>query len=362
MTSLPLGERHATAAPSRSAPGVDGRALALSILLTVLLFGTATFGFYRRDLISARSSTRLGSTVLQTSCGSIEYAARGSGPPVLAIHGTGGGWDQGLFIGRGLIDRGYRVIAPSRYGYLRTPMPDNASPQTEADFMTCFLDAMKVDKAAVIAASAGASPALQLALQHPERVSSLILLVPAIGGISPPDTEALVSPFIMNVVLGSDFFYWAAMKAWPKASLTVVAVPESLVPTLAAEDKANLNQAISSIMPVTWRRKGILYDANNQSTEQPYALETITVPTLLVSAEDDLYQTLPNARVAASRIPGARLMQFATGGHLLLGHDEEIWPAVAAFIDGSGYQPTSRVVSSGLELSRPVAVGSTGRR
>jgi len=331
MSSPPFSEPH-IGATVRPVGRVKARWILRSFLFLFVLLAATTYGFFRRDLKSARARALMGSSILQTACGPVEYATRGSGPPVLSIHGTGGGWDQGLFIARGLVDRGYRVVAPSRYGYLRTPMPEKPSAQAEADFLTCFLDALNIGRVSVIAASAGATPALQLALRHPDRVSSLVLLVPAIGGISEPDTIGQVSPFIMNAVLGSDFIFWAAMKIWPAAGLTIVAVPESLVPTLAAPDRNNLDQAIGSLLPVTRRRKGILYDARNQMTERPYALERITVPTLLVSAEDDLYETLPNARAAAGSIPNARLMAFKTGGHLLLGNDAEIWPAVADFM------------------------------
>lgn len=296
------------------------------------LLGAGTCAAYRRDLNAARVAARRGSSMLATACGDIEYASRGTGPPILAIHGTGGGWDQGLFIARGLVAGGFRVIAPSRYGYLRTAMPASPSPQGEAHMFACMLDALHIERVAVIAASAGATPALQFTLRHPERVSSLVLLVPAIGGISTPDSVALVSPFIMNVILGSDFPYWAATRAWPRASLTVVAVPRSLVPTLSAAGRKTLDDAVRMILPVTLRRQGILYDAGNQSHEQPYPLEHIRTPTLLVSAEDDLYETLVNARVAAAKIPGARLLVFRSGGHLLLDRDAELWPAVAGFL------------------------------
>jgi 2-hydroxy-6-oxonona-2,4-dienedioate hydrolase len=328
MRSRSIAAAQATASRAR----LTRRRVQLGATALLGLLGAATFTAYRRDLSVARSAALDGSAMLQTACGDIEYATRGSGPPVLSIHGTGGGWDQGLFIARGLPERGFQVIAPSRYGYLRTPMPGHPTPQAEADMFACLLDAMQIERVAVIAASAGATPALQFALRHPERMSSLVLLVPAIGGISTPDTVALVSPFILNVVLGSDFPYWAAMKAWPRASLTVVAVPQSLVPTLSAAGRRTLDDAVRMIMPVTLRREGILYDAGNQTNEQPYPLERIRAPTLLVSAEDDLYKTLPNARAAAAKIPGARVMAFRSGGHLMLDRDLELWPAVAAFL------------------------------
>lgn len=303
-------------------------------LYAALFVGAATtYGFYRHDLKVARANAVAGSAMLRTACGEVEYAAKGSGVPVLSVHGTGGGWDQGLSMTGDLAQRGFRVIAPSRYGYLRTAMPrEHPTPQMEADLFVCILDALGIDRVGVIAASAGATPALQFALRHPERVSSLVLLVPAIGGIGQPDTVGTVPGYIMNVVLASDFPYWAAMKVWPRAGHTITAVPEDLVTTLAPADRRRLDAVIAEIMPVSRRRKGILYDAHNQSTEPPYPLAMVGVPTLLISAADDLYRTLPNARVAAAKIPGARLIAFETGGHLLLGHDAEVWPAVAQFL------------------------------
>jgi pimeloyl-ACP methyl ester carboxylesterase len=305
----------------------------VAILLAVMVAGgSTTYGFYRRDLKVARNNALAGGTVVRTACGPIEYAIKGTGRPVLVIHGTGGGWDQGLFIARGLVDRGYQVIAPSRYGYLRTPMPAHPSARAEADMFVCLLDELKIDRVGVIAASAGATPALQLALHYPERMSSLVLLVPAIGGISPPDTVARVSAVVMNVVLGLDLPYWAAMRFWPSVSYKLVAVPDSLVPTLSRDDRRQLDEAIEMMLPITWRRRGIVYDAQNQMSEPPYPLRNITVPTLLISAEDDLYKTLPNARVAATAIPGARLVEVKSGGHLLLGHDTQLWPTIADFM------------------------------
>jgi dienelactone hydrolase len=46
------------------------------------------------------------------------------------IHGTGGGFDQGLLFARRLVDAGYRVIAPSRFGYLRSDFPTIRRPRT----------------------------------------------------------------------------------------------------------------------------------------------------------------------------------------------------------------------------------------
>jgi pimeloyl-ACP methyl ester carboxylesterase len=304
----------------------------LRFVVAALAFVTLViYVAYRRDLRAARYATE-GSSLLITPCGPVEYVSHGEGPPVLVLHGTGGGWDQGLAVTQGLIRSGYRVIAPSRFGYLRTPLPPNADPAAEADMWACFLSALDVGRASVIGISAGAAPAMQFAMRYPDRTSSLILLVPAAGGIIPPDPELAPSPFVMKVVLQWDFPFWAAMHVLPKTMLSIVAVPASLVRRLPTQDRDSLDATIARLLPISLRKDGLLNDAATQATAQPYALERIVAPTLLLSAEDDLYGTLAAARSAATVIPNAQVIAFKEGGHLLLGHAAEMTEAVAVFM------------------------------
>ena len=62
----------------------------------------------------------------------------------------------------------------------------------------------------------------------------------------------------------------------------------------------------------------------------------IVQPTLIISARDDLFKTLPAAEFAASRIPDSKLIAFDTGGHLLVGHDAEVREAVRTFLNRAG--------------------------
>ena len=115
-----------------------------------------------------------------TTSGPVEMAEAGHGPPVLVVHGTAGGFDMGLRLGRPCLGEDFRVLAPSRFGYLRTPMPANASHAAEADTFAALLDALDIPQVAVMAVSAGAQPATQFALRHPERVQALVLITPAL--------------------------------------------------------------------------------------------------------------------------------------------------------------------------------------
>jgi len=125
---------------------------------------------------------------------------------------------------------------------------------------------------------------------------------------------------------------WLAMKVSPSTMYKVGGMPPSLVATLVEGDRATVDEGIRLILPVSARFKGIANDARSQSGAEPmYALERVTMPTMLLSAEDDLYRTLPVARQMAKRIPGARLIEFKSGGHFLAGRATEVWPQVAAF-------------------------------
>jgi 2-hydroxy-6-oxonona-2,4-dienedioate hydrolase len=300
-----------------------------------ILVGLAVSAYlsFRKDITAEHERALLGGTMIETRHGPIEYATLGQGSPILVIHGTGGGWDQGIYAARSLVPYGFRLIAPSRFGYLRTPLPADASPQHEADTWAALLDALGIDKVAVMSFSAGTAPAVQLALRHPERVSSLVLFVPAAGGTSLPEAKG-PPPFVMNVVLRYDLPMWLAMKLSPNTMYKVAAVPPSLVKKLSGEDRATLDEGVRMILPVSLRSKGIMNDASTQSGTEPiYPLERITAATMLLSAEDDLYRTLPVARKMAERIPNSQLVEFPTGGHFLIGRAEEVWPRVAAFLE-----------------------------
>ena len=119
--------------------------VALAIGSATLLIG------WRFDANSAAAAARVavGSQLIATRCGPIEYQKAVAGPPLLVVHGSGGGHDQGMAFVGALARHGIRVIAMSRSGYLRTPMPADASPAAQSDAHTCLLDALGIRRAAV---------------------------------------------------------------------------------------------------------------------------------------------------------------------------------------------------------------------
>ena len=306
----------------------------VAILAALVVAGTVQF---RGDMRAAWSRAGEATGVVRTSVGDVEYASRGTGAPVLVIHGTGGGFDQSLYASADLVGAGYRLIAPSRFGYLGTPMRADASPALEARMFADLLDSLGVRRVAVISYSAGTAPAVQFALQYPERVSALALVVPAAGGMVEVTHPNPPPKLMMDIGLKYDLPMWLTWKLAPSLVYRLLAVPPAFARTLPPDDRAELDRGAMTLFPVSARHRGTLYDAARQSGTEPlYPLEKVAAPTLLVAAEDDLYQTLPNARRMAQRIPGARVLAFPDGGHMLAGRNDEVWPAVAGFFGSAG--------------------------
>ncbi|MBC8419482.1 MAG: alpha/beta hydrolase [Desulfobacterales bacterium] len=126
------------------------------------------------------------SQTIETAYGPVEYALRGEGPVVLIAHGGPGGYDQALVLGELFRKNGFKVIAPSRPGYLGTPLQFGKTAEEQGDFMAALLDALDIPDAVMVGASGGGPAGYQLAQRHPERVKALLV----IDGISMNYTKA----------------------------------------------------------------------------------------------------------------------------------------------------------------------------
>ena len=228
--------------------------------------GIMAYARFHRELADVRARVDAGGTIAETAAGSIEYAESGEGKPMLVIHGAGGGYDQGLLLGRD-IGEGYRVIAPSRFGYLKTPVPDDSSPAAQADAHAALLDSLEVKKSIIVGASAGAPSAIELALRYPDRVCALILLVPrtyhpteSIGA-----DESVPSKAVLRLVEASaDFLFWVAMRVSRGSVVRFLGVPPKVEASASEEDRVRVIKIMNSIRPLSSRMRGIEVDSRTQ--------------------------------------------------------------------------------------------------
>ncbi|WP_435083297.1 alpha/beta fold hydrolase [Gordonia hongkongensis] len=112
--------------------------------------------------------------LVETPTGPVEYVDVGSGPPLVFVHGSPGGCDQGVLMTRFLAGT-HRVIAVSRPGYLGTPLGgDNRDPAAQAALVRAVLDSVGIDRFGLMCWSGGGPVAYSLAASVPERVSAIV--------------------------------------------------------------------------------------------------------------------------------------------------------------------------------------------
>ena len=252
----------------------------------------------------------------------VTYVDRGKGDAVLSIHGVCGGYDQGLETAWHLAS-GYRVIAPSRFGYLGSGVPADPGPKAQAKIFAELLDSLGVDRVCLLAASAGGAAAIRFALDYPERTRGLVLysaLAPAPSAASlrgkarrRPNGAGLPT-FLYN-----NFGMWLASLFFK--------------PALSIE-----REAVYTMLPVTERREGLVNDAkitNPDMARNPddYPIENLQAPVLVFHAKNDKMAGYRQMAQAVFRFPDNTFVTFETGGHFLYGNSEEIAAAEKAFFE-----------------------------
>ena len=282
---------------------------------------------YQKDMSIASDRILEGSRVAKTDEGIIEYSTTGKGSPVLFIHGAGGGHDMGRLIVRRIGDE-FLWICPSRFGYLRTPIPQNASFEAQADTYVALLDHLHIEKAAVIGLSIGGPSALLFALRHPERCTALVLM----SAVSKTRAKRPLSDWFYNTLFSFDFFYWALSGIAKNTLIRKFGVDPAVLKSLTKEEKKWADVVLDIFHPVSERCPGIRNDQKATISDKQYELERINLPTLILHALDDRLVDYDFARYAHDHIPNSKLVAFSSGGHLLLGQDKQYRKALIDFL------------------------------
>lgn len=305
----------------------------MSMLALAILAASLTYLVFSRDLRATRSRLTAESQVIQTRHGLLEYTAFGNGPPVLVVHGAGGGYDQGVLLVRAYGGEGFRWIVPSRFGYLRTSLPADASTAAQADAFADLLDILGVGRVAILAMSGGAPPSLQFALRHPERTSALALLSSApYAPIGAADQKLPIPIWIYQALFSSNFPYWLLQRIARARMETIFDVTPELRAALNPEERAMVSGMVDSFQPVTWRMKGLQNEGAAIDPRSSIGVEAINAPTLVVHAVDDHINPYRVGEYTAAHVPNAQFLPLTTGGHLLLGHHAEVRTRVNSFL------------------------------
>lgn len=262
-----------------------------------------------------------------TSRGPVEYAVRGEGPVVLVAHGGPGGYDQGLVLGELFRKNGFRVVAPSRPGYLGTPLDCGKTAEEQGDFLAALLDALNIPSAIVIGASGGGPAGYQLAQRHPDKVKALLV----IDGISMNYTKADDVSAIEEWMYLSKPGQWLMgyfFKHFPSAvvksflhtesTLTGHELGDRVKEIVSDENKFAVIDSLFKTMSERFseRMAGAQNDIAMGSAIDKLPLDRIACPTLVIHGDADNDVPPRDAEYAHGAIAGSRLLWIHRASHI----------------------------------------------
>lgn len=167
---------------------------------------------YRNDRCLANYHYALGENYITVSGLKLCYQEAGAGETVLILPGLGTSIDYWQFVIPALASH-YHVVAVDLPGFGKSDKPD-ASYELSwiADEIVAFMDGKGIGRASIIGGSMGGHLALLLALNHPERVSKLVLMG-SVGNWEPPGLLLDVAiKTLWNDGLATDFL----RQQWPE--------------------------------------------------------------------------------------------------------------------------------------------------
>ena len=288
--------------------------ITLAVFLIILCGCTLIdYANWKQRTISRLQKT---SSIAETSCGPIEYTSIGKGPAVLLIHGTPGGYDQGVLVTRILDSQEFTFIALSRPGYLRTPLSVGKTPEEQADAYAALLDELEIRSAYTLAMSGGGPSALQFALRHPDRCQGLIL-VSAITQSPEPTTQSSTQQAfqsVMEKVITSDFGNWILyrlIRVIPSAAMPQD--PEIRLPDAKQEEL--FQELYDTLFPVSLRMAGVNNDVEQFSAMPAFPFSEMKTPTLVMHGTNDRNAPFETAEFAASKLPNSEFVEIEGGAH-----------------------------------------------
>lgn len=266
----------------------------------------------------------------------VPYTDVGSGPVLLHSHGSPGGCDAGPFGFSELITAGYRVVTPSRPGFMGASLDLGRTPGQQGDYIASFMDELHIPKAAVLAWSGGGPPGLQFAIRHPDRITCYIHFaacsLPFRHKVTWFEKLFMTDPGLWLIYVLSTKFPGANRKMCDDLGVN----PDYV---LAGPDRiAFMNKFMTMIAPASLRAPGSWNDYDQYFNLPRQPVEKITCPTLVVHGETDREVSMDNADYVARNVPGAEFFKFKKGGHVpQLDEDwNQVLQALIAFLKKHG--------------------------
>lgn len=289
----------------------------LAIMAIFVIYLLVQAFLCRSAVLSARERlSAMPYKTAQLSYGDLTYIDEGRGEILLSLHGIYGGFDQAY---NNLTDlrSHYRVLAPSRFGYLGSAVKGTGGPREQAEALVELLDILGIEKVFVFGTSAGGTPAIRFALDYPERCKGLILFSSAAPAAQKPTEKlGLMGP---PPIFNHDYVMWLLSPLFP----TVLGMK---------------SEVIHSMLPISDRRVGANLDVSITNPDmlvnfEDYPIEDLQVPVFVAHAKDDTTVKYETVEASLHRYPDLSTCIVESGGHLMEGQGTFVRDATIAFIE-----------------------------
>ena len=245
----------------------------------------------------------------------VHYKIYGQGEPkFILLHGFGASVFSWREVVEPLAQYG-TVIAYDRPAFGLTERPlewegeSPYSPQAQVDIVIGLMDELGVEKAILVGNSAGGTVSMQVALQYPERVDALILVDAAVyaGGGAPSWSRPILKTPQMNHV-------------GPLIARQLQAQGVEFIKT-AWHDPAKITQDIfdgyqKPLQTENWDKALWQLTVASEESGLVERLAEITMPTLVITGDDDRIVPTEQSLRLADELPNAELKVIAQSGHL----------------------------------------------
>jgi 3-oxoadipate enol-lactonase len=256
-----------------------------------------------------RDDQRSGTQRIQVGNLAVAVSDVGTGSPVVLLHGLACGKRMWFHQIRALRSR-FRVIAYDQRGHGQTDAPSAATDYSAAHLardLVGVLDALKIERAAIVGFSLGGGPALALAASKPERVSHLVLADVGAGADDPVKIETMARQ-------------WGALIAQGKVDELVCEMLRSELFKVYARRNARRRNHMAALIRAT-PIDGLRFTLSQVLAKRKSLfrltepMKSVRVPTLVLVGEHD-YVCSKAARLLAQTISNASLKIIANSGHM----------------------------------------------
>ncbi len=236
--------------------------------------------------------------------GRLFFEMAGRGSPVVLIHSgitDSRSWEPQV----AAFTPQHRVLRYDLRGMGRSDLGHGS--YSNVDDLVTLLDAVGLERAALVGVSMGGALALDVALEHPGRVATLVLVGAGISGRQPPDAfktqmdeiDALYERGLIDQVIERELEIWLYGKG-----------------RTAADVDPAIREAVREMDRNTTER--FPADAKPERIEPPAIgrLGEVHVPTLVIVGDLDVDHVQEGARVLSKGIAGARMAVMRGVAHL----------------------------------------------